>query len=515
MVELAFLIGIFGYLVLGLGLIGKLGGLGVLGVLGGLGLLGVWTKKKAWKNILVFWQALKKDKISFFLTVLLLLQALVNLVGVLGPELGFDALWYHLTLPKIYLQSGKIFFIPGNLFYYSAMPRLTEMLYLVTLFFTPGGILAKVSHLTFGFLAALALYFLAKRYLSRRWSLLTVLVFYSSLIVGWESISAYVDLARTFFEILALSLFLSWGEKEDWGSQGKVGLLIESAVMLGLAVSTKLLALASLPVFLILILIYSRKKLFAFYYLLFTLLIPLPWFIFSFIHTGNPVFPVFSGILDQAHNLVLTNPLQDLWQLFYQPQDPISPVFLIFLPVLVLGGIGQFGLIGKYVGLSLFFWYLTPKTGGARFILPYLPAWSLLLGQVFSKKPKFWQKTFLVVCCFSALINISYRFLANKKFLPVILGQVSQDQFLEKYLNFDFQPAKLIGKEDLVLIYGGHNLFYYNFNFIHDSYVKKKTYFSYILTDDAQLPPKFRNLRNIYSNPKTKVNLYIFGEAWP
>ena len=214
MVDLAILIGIFSYAVFGLGLLGRLGELELrsLGVLGGLGILGVVLFRFRIGSLLKKLKLLRQDRIFILLLALLFASVIVNMVGVLGPELGFDALWYHLTIPKIYLSQNKIFFIPGSLFYYSAMPKLTEMLYLVSLVFSPIGTLAKLIHFSFGILSAIALYRLAKRYLKTRESLLTVLIFYTTLIVGWQSITAYIDLTRTFFEILALDLFLRW-----WG----------------------------------------------------------------------------------------------------------------------------------------------------------------------------------------------------------------------------------------------------------------------------------------------------------
>ena len=59
---------------------------------------------------------------------LIIVQALVNLIGALGPELGFDALWYHLTEAKLFLQRGSIAPLPGNLLYWSGLPRLGEMI---------------------------------------------------------------------------------------------------------------------------------------------------------------------------------------------------------------------------------------------------------------------------------------------------------------------------------------------------------------------------------------------------
>lgn len=545
MVDLAILIGIFSYLVFGLGILGRLGGLGFLRGLGVIFLLIVGLlvlKKKTLASAANFFREVKKDKLCILILSLVFLQANVNLIGALGPELGFDALWYHLTIPKIFLEQKRIFFIPGGLFYYSAMPKLTEMLYLVSLAFSNSGILAKIVHFSFGILSAVALYNLAKRFLNIRYSLLTALIFYTSLIVGWQSTTAYVDLSRTFFEILALDCFLKWTEGYEENKKNKMDQknkiswgLIDSAVMLGLAISTKLIAFASLLIFFILILCKSKKILLAVYYWLFTVLIPLPWFVFSYLATRNPVYPLFSSILDFSHQIVRFNLFrlfQDLWKLFYLPQDPISPVFLIFLPFLIwrgigwwvrgskgkLGGLGRWGL-GEYVLLALFFWYFTPRTGGSRFILPYLPALCLLTIGVVSRQKRFYQEILFLVCVINAVLNISYRALANQKYLSVLLGKQTREQFLSQNLNFEFgdffvkdgEIKKIVKKDDLVLIYGSHNLFYADFSFVHESYAKQGTYFSYVLTQGAELPKSLSKAKMIYQNPQTRVNLYLYG----
>jgi hypothetical protein len=56
------------------------------------------------------------------------IMALVNLIAVFAPEMGFDALWYHLTLTKLFISQHRWYF-PGSLMYYSAMPRLAETLF--------------------------------------------------------------------------------------------------------------------------------------------------------------------------------------------------------------------------------------------------------------------------------------------------------------------------------------------------------------------------------------------------
>ncbi|MGI5826482.1 MAG: hypothetical protein ACOX50_03650 [Patescibacteria group bacterium] len=514
MVELAILLGVFSNLIFGLGLVGALDKLSGVGILFGASVILLLIKKNIWLKTKKLFKEAIKSPLCLLLLGLLVIQAAVNLVGALGPELGFDALWYHLTIPKIYLQHGNIFFIPGNLFYYSAMPKLVEMFYLLALSFSKYGILAKTIHWSFGVLSALALLRLSKRYLKLPWALLATTLFYTTLIVGWESITAYIDLGRTFFEILALDLFLVWTKDK------KTLNLVESAIMLGLAISTKLIAFASLPVFLILIYLKEKKLLPVVQYSLFCILVPLPWFIFSWVSTGNPVYPIFSGILDASHNF--PNPLlfiKDLFELLYRPLDPISPVFLVFLPFIFVKT--QIKPLKRYVLLSLFFWLLTPRTGGSRFILPYLPAWSLLLTTQLLEQKTFLKRAFLILVIVSATINIGYRALANRKFVAVVLGRQTKEEFLTEHLNYDFgdfwdirgEIKKRVGS-DPVLFYGGHNLFYADFPFIHYTYAQPQTLFSYILTQDASLPESLSKAKLIYYNAKSRTSLYLFNDQY-
>lgn len=524
MVEIALISGIFSFFIFGLGVWGKLALLERFSGFLGLGIFScivyLAIKKKVWEGARVFLKHLKGDKTSVLIFVFLLTAGAVNLIGALGPELGFDSLWYHLTLPKIYLNFERIVYLPGNLFYYSAMPKLTEMLYLFSLYFSPDGILAKIIHFSFGALSVIVLFKLSLRFLNLRKSLLVCLVFYSSLIVGWESTTAYVDLARTFFEITALYLFFEWFDKSNRR------FLIESAVVLGLAVSVKMIAFATLLIFFLLILLKSKKLSVAICYSAVVLFVVSPWLIFSCIKTGSPVYPVFSGILDQYHEFVLPNPLmmfRDFWTLLYRPQDLISPIFLILLPIVLWEVIknnikGKIRIVGIYVLLSALFWSLIPKTGGSRFILPYLPAISLFFVATYFKQKKFDEKLLIGLALLVAFFNITYRLLANLKYLPVLTMQQTKSEFLMKKLNFNFNDffdenseIKKIVKNDTVLIIGSHNLFYADFPFYHISFAPKNKRYAYLLTQNTKLPKDFGNPKEIYRNYKTNVALYVFG----
>ena len=458
----------------------------------------------------------KTSKLGLMFLSLITVQSVVNLIGALAPELGFDALWYHLTLPKIYLNSHSIDYIPGGLLYYSVMPKLTEMLYISALSFGTE-IWAKFVHFSFGILSLIALYKLSRKFLTKTFSLLVLVLFYSNLVVGWMSITSYIDLARTFFEIMALWCFVEWqqNKKSIW--------LVKSAVMLGLAISTKLLAVGSLLIFCVIIvycfwILKKRLKnmlvgLFVYWFI--CLLIPLPWFVFSFIHTGNPVYPFFTNVYPIKLNFDLVNPLN--------LSDPISPIYLVMLPVAFVL-YKKFGLIIKitllYSLLAIFIWYLTPQVGGGRFILPYLPTFSIISVVVIDKMKNLKiQKLFIGSIIFLSLFSILYRGAANSKYVPVILGKESKSHFLTNNLNFSFGDfydtdgyfAKKIKKDDTVLLYGFHNLYYVNFPFIDSSYVKKGDMFNYVAVQENNVPERFKMWNLIYYNNKTQVRLYSIG----
>ncbi|HEX8931702.1 MAG TPA: glycosyltransferase family 39 protein, partial [Patescibacteria group bacterium] len=228
-------IGIYAYIIFALGILGLIYKPLIISLT-----VIFWGSFLLWKRQ-ELWQGIKKIKLGI-IGLLIVLQALINLIGVFGPERGFDALWYHLTLPKLYLLSHSIFFIPGGLLYYSAMPKLAEMLYVAGLSFGTEQF-PKLIHYTFGLLSCLALYKLQRKFFRPLIATLGVIIFYSNLVVGWESSSAYIDLIRTFFEVMALWGFVNWWEKQRriW--------FIASAIMVGLAITTKLLAVASLVIF--------------------------------------------------------------------------------------------------------------------------------------------------------------------------------------------------------------------------------------------------------------------------
>ncbi len=112
-------------------------------------------------------------------------------------------------------------------------------------------------------------------------------------------------------------------------------------------------------------------------------------------------------------------------------------------------------------------------------------------------------------------MSIFYRAVANAKYIPVVFGIESKNDFLAHNLNFSFgdfydtnEDIKSRVGESKVLIYGVHNLFYVDFNYIHESWVKKGDKVKYILVQGGTIPEKFSNSNMVYQNALTHVKLY-------
>lgn len=524
MFEIAFLLGIYSYIIFFFGLLGILFRPLVIVVS-----LVFWSgaawyyKNNLKKSAGLFANYLQNT--SLFERVclgILLLQILVNLLGVFGPELGFDALWYHVTLPKLYLLYHSVLHIPGGLLYYSDMPKLIEMVYTGALSFQ-AVFLAKSVQWISGILCCIVLYRLSRLFVSQKLSLLAVVIFYSNLVVGWESTSAYIDLSWTFFILLSFYSFLEWRKTKENIWVKRLGLIM------GLAIATKLVS-GGIVVLLGSALWMSTRKTQKIQtvgrYLLLSLLVPLPWFVFSFIHTGNPVYPLFTSTYPINNYLSLFNPLiiiRNTWQLFLQSPDPLTPVYAAILPLLFIFHKKLLQDYKEIILLSLggfVVWYLTPQTGGGRFALPFLPLWSLCSVCVIENLV-LWKKQLLVgFMLLTCMVAIGYRGLANAKILPLLLGKQTQSQYLTSRLNFSFGDfydvdgyfAKHIKPTDTVLLYGFHNLYYVDFPFIDSSWAKKGDGFTYVAVQGKGLPERFRYWNLVYFNNTTQVRLYSLGK---
>ena len=467
------------------------------------------------KNLPIFLKYLfKLGKIERLLMLLIALSICVNLIGALGPELAFDALWYHATLAKIYSLTHSISYIRGGLFYYSLMPRLTEMVYASALSLGIDNL--KLIHFAFGMLSLIFLYKIAIMYLPKKYALLVVAIYYSNPVVMWLSTTAYSDLSRSFFEIGALFYFLKY-----WKQKSKTFLII-SAILLGFAICTKLISIGTLLIFVFVIMVSKQDRQKIKSSILFSMtafLVASPWFVASFYYTSNPVYPLFTHLNLPHSPFSLLSPLTFLntfISIFLYSPDPISPFYISILPLFFFKAkvlLKKFGLLFLLATICYLVWYFTSQSGGARFLSSYLPLYTLC-GILAVRELKKKALTFFMIITVGVIfINISYRFVANLKYIPVIVGIQTKQDFLMKHLNFDFGDffdensdiSNIVGNNTVLLV-NMHNLFYIDFPFTLAEWGSSS--FKYVLVQQAILPSQYKKATQIYKNDMTHVTLY-------
>lgn len=462
-------------------------------------------------------QFIRLDKLDKVVLIFIFIFLLINIIGVFVPEVGFDALWYHLTIPKIFIQEGYIDFIPGGLYYYSVMPKLTEIWYMISLVFDKTGTLAKLIHFTYGLGCLVLVYQLSTKLMSRKYTLMAVLATVSTLVFCWESGSAYIDLAWTFYTLLALSLYCQYRQDSSMKQLVLVG------VASGLAIGTKLPAV--IPAVILSLFICKKNIKHAMLFIMTGISIAWPWFIFAWLKTGNPFYPLFTNIYP-AENIItgisIFNFIKISWQNLTWPQDPFS-IFIGFLaitPFIIRKKLKDrktenLNWLWSYLVLNYFAWYLLFRTSGSRFLLPLLPGWIIACLAIWYRAEGYYYKILYGVLIFSSLINLVYRSATLYSGMPLLLGKESRQDYLLSKLSFNFGDfydrdgwVKAIVKDDAVLVYGFHNLFYAGFNFVHESQTETPDKYKYWLSDKPL--QNVCGYKLLYSDLPTKVYLYSF-----
>ncbi len=369
----------------------------------------------------------------------------------------------------------------------------------------------------------IVLFKLSRKYLPLISSLLAVLLFCSLPLVSWLSGSAYIDLPRTLFELLALYFLLNKN-------------IVVSAVAIGLAVSTKTLAMGSVAVLTLLnyYLYHDLRK--VFWFCVVVVFVAVPWFLSAYLNTGYPLYPIGNSLLDANHSLLpqLIHPwrvVTDLWSVFIYPQDFLHPIFILILPWTILQirrFPSNFRPIILYTLFGYFAWYFTPRTGGGRFLLPYLPAWSLLtvmtIYLLHNKIIKTVLVSSLILIC---VLNITSRVWANKKIIPYVLGKESDTAYLcgnldpavGTFIDCSGMLNVLIPDSSLTYVAGVHNLYYIDFPFVDETWYRGED-FNYVLAQQINLDVLLTNknlatarIRNyrwklIYTDRVNKIYLY-------
>jgi hypothetical protein len=285
--------------------LGAVGALGTLSLRVALGVIALAFVRDLHAVSLAAWRAIRqRPRLSPW--VVAWAMALVPVVVVaallaLAPTTDPDGLAYHLTVPKRWLQSGRLDYLPT--YSYSNAPMGVEMLFSIAMAFA-GDIAAKGVHCALGAMAAFALYLAGKRLLDARAGVAVATLY----LVGPFGVAtmlgcAYLEGAVTFAMATASLAWVMWWQTRDAGCLRCAGALA------GVAVSFKLTA-ALFPVALLAatwlaaadpawgvgqLRERTRRGLAQVATLVPFVVAPvLPWMVRSALVTGNPVFPLFA-----------------------------------------------------------------------------------------------------------------------------------------------------------------------------------------------------------------------------
>ncbi len=419
-----------------------------------------------------------------------------HLLGTLIPPLLFDALVYHLAIPKLYLLNHSIEYIPYSFF--SNFPFFMEMLYTLGLA-VQGPLVVNLLNYVIHLLMLASLYSLARAYCNHRIALLSVLIFYTVPWVGMESFLPYIDVGLALYVVLALYALLNWISRRHsgWlivcGVCSGVGISIKylgthNAVVMGFSVVGWLLwrgthpptpsltkrggeegnasqvsgspslskrggwGVSSSLMILRTILIFAVPA----------ILCGAPWYLKSLIFTGNPIYPfVFGGgewsaeMLQRymnAYHVGFGTFFQSLLTFFKLPWElvfsfnltpsnvPIGPVFLVFLPLLLF--VRRVPPVIQYcVGASVLlvaFWFNTSPQ--SRFLIPTLPLLSIAtayaIEQISTESRTAWLKRIAYALLILLLLsNIAWEMIYVHAFFDpfeVMMGLESTHDYLSR-----------------------------------------------------------------------------------
>lgn len=227
-----------------------------------------------------------------------------NAPGLIWREEGFgyDVLEYHLQLPREYLRSGQITYLPHNV--YANFPAGVEMLYLLTMVVqnnaTDAGTTANMIHLGFAVLSVLAAWAIG-RDLSPLAGIIGGLVVATCTWLEYLSGLAYVENAMIFYGLCATAALIRAGDVGQRAAMGRWAVLAGAAA--GFSASCKYTAvpmfIAPLAFLALLLQRGARNGISAAsMFCLASFLALTPWLGKNWAWTGNPVFPLANDYFD-------------------------------------------------------------------------------------------------------------------------------------------------------------------------------------------------------------------------
>jgi 4-amino-4-deoxy-L-arabinose transferase-like glycosyltransferase len=423
-----------------------------------------WARSVAWRETVGGY-----PRFSIFYG-FLILATVVSVVYALTengltPPLYWDESAYHLALPKLYVGAHRVLNVPGIV--YSAQPFNTEMLFTLALLLQ-SEVMASLVSMVFAVVLSAGLWLFALEAFGRRVAFLSVAIFWTVPAVFRLAGTAHVEVPLAAYAFLCVWAFWRWHTQDGQARQW----LVLAAAMAGLAAGTKLTgALIALILALVLAFYGWRRRrsvrTIATQMALFgglAFLLVLPWYVKSYVHTGNPIWPFlndwFGGrywdaLGDEFHYAFLRAPnlpmtlgsfLTAPWHFTVRPTRFGSfPLGNLVVALALLGAISwsRSGRPVRYLAgvIGLFYVGWFAMTHQTRFLMPVVPCLCILSGhaldRLLARKGKLYRLALQGVLAILILVDMPgitpYLTGAWISHLPYLTGVESRQQLLSRH----------------------------------------------------------------------------------
>ncbi len=444
--------------------------------------------------------------IDILLVLAFLILLMPPLLQVFTPPYSWDALTYHLTVPRIYIDNGGFVYIPLNI--YSNMPMNVDLLFLVCLRFADD-VVAKLLHFSLGIFLVLAMINFSRRHLhSWRPGILAGILFITNPMVNYEYGVAFIDVGMAFFMFMAFYAAVESILSDE--KKRATSWLVVSAIFCGFHAGAKYTGIyASFAIFaLFLVALYSKKILHlaktpelvqtGVILFLMVLLFLAPWLGKNHLLTHNPVYPMLykwlngkdwtlnmaQQLIDWQHNIGFGRSLTDYFLLlpriftisaydYKYFAGPLCPAILVAFTVALFFTLRQqrhwfwillIGFLGFFIPWSL-------GVQQVRFLIPALPLLALASAIWMPREfptARYQIGSILLIFLFTSLglFYGKYNFdelKRNWSNLSMILGKTTRSEFLSlkvrSYRCFKYLEKITPKNEKILLLYENHGYY--------------------------------------------------------
>jgi hypothetical protein len=421
------------------------------------------------------------NSVAQLLLILIAVPVVLALIAALAPPTAKDTLLYHFALPKTFVTQGSNAFVDGNIASYLALGGQMHNVWAMLL----GRIIHQrvaeaaagaVNWLFLPLLLAAIFGWSRELGISRRLSLIAVLIVASVPSIYHVSASAYIDVQLAMYVTLAIYPLARW-----WRTLG-LGWLILIAIFLGAALSIKLTSLVVIAAFALVMTFRARNAENAGRILGYGLaalvlagFIASPWYLRTWKATGSPVFPFYMSIwkgeaagwdIDRSNlfqvmnanyggeNKSVVDYVIAPWNVSVaaQPEEPryfdgvLGAAFLIGLPLLIWALWKLEMPVETKIGVAIaavmyLFWLFSSQQ--LRYLLPVVPVLAIAIAAAIARVFERGDSgrsivQFSLAAASIAAMLVSLAWFLQKAPLRVVLGGETRDAYLTR--NLDYFP---------------------------------------------------------------------------